>query len=184
MNGRPLTITLHVVTSLDGFIATRDGDVSWLGTPDDEYERGVDLSDAQVAEVLAGIDAYVLGSRTYETACELGWLYGETPVIVMTNRALTSERASVEFHGGDLQRLVRDELAPRFENVWLAGGASLAQSFLALDLGDRMILTTAPITLGGGVRLFGAGGEQRWRLTDSVAFKPGYVESTYEAVRK
>lgn len=173
------TITLHVVTSLDGFIAKPDGDVSWLSTSEVEYAGGTELSDDEVAQVLAGIDAYVIGARTYETALELGWPYGDTPVIVATNRDLSSDRPTVEFHGGHLTTLVRDVLAPRFENVWLAGGAALAQSFLARGLVDRIILTVAPVVLGKGIRLFGEAVEQQWRLEDVVAFKNGFVETTY-----
>ena len=58
------TVTLHVVSSLDGFIAKKDNSVSWMDSSD-VYERGV-TDDG--AEVLQSIDCYVLGSRTYEHA--------------------------------------------------------------------------------------------------------------------
>lgn len=57
-------------------------------------------------EVIQSIDCYVLGSRTYEHALQLGWPYGDTPTVVMTNRELPSTRESVEFYSGDLKRLV------------------------------------------------------------------------------
>ena len=81
-------ITLHMVSSLDGFIATKDGDISWMHSTD-HFERGVILSDQDIADVLNSIDCYVMGSRTYEHALELGWPYGDTPVIVLTSRNLT-----------------------------------------------------------------------------------------------
>lgn len=34
-------VTLHVVSSLDGFIARHDNTVEWLNSPTDAYERGV-----------------------------------------------------------------------------------------------------------------------------------------------
>ena len=88
------TVTLHVVSSLDGFIAKKDNSVSWMDSPGDIYERGV-TDDG--AEVLQSIDCYVLGSRTYEHALQLGWPYGDTPTFVITNRELPSTRESVEF---------------------------------------------------------------------------------------
>lgn len=177
---RPI-VTLHVVASLDGFIARKDNSVSWLDSPGDVYEAGVTQESAEVEKVLESIDCYVLGSRTYEHALELGWPYGDTPTVVVTSRELPSTRESVEFYSGDLERLVDESLAPRFGSVWLVGGAMLCRSFLELGLVDRIILSIAPIMLGDGLRLFGAGGaEQRWCLNDVVAYKNGFVELTYE----
>ena len=71
------------------------------------------------AEVLQWIDCYVLGSRTYEHALELGWPYGDTPTVVITNRELrsTCTRKTVEFYSGDLRKLVAEILAARFGNI-------------------------------------------------------------------
>ena len=76
------TVTLHVVSSLDGFIAKKDNSISWMDSPGEVYEKGVT---ADGAEVLQSIDCYVLGSRTYEHALQLGWPYGDTPTVVTTN---------------------------------------------------------------------------------------------------
>lgn len=174
-------MTLHVVASLDGFIARNDNSVSWLDSPGDAYEAGVTLGDAEVEEALEAIDCYVLGSRTYEHALRLGWPYGDTPTVVVTSRELQATRESVECYSGDLERLVDEILGPRYENVWLVGGAELCQSFLGLGLVDRIVLSIAPVMLGDGLRLFGVvGNERRLRLKDVVAYKTGFVELSYE----
>jgi len=170
------TVTLHVVSSLDGFIARNDNSVSWMDSSD-VYERGV--TDDGV-EVIQSIDCYVLGSRTYEHALELGWPYGDTPTVVTTNRELPSTRKSVEFYSGDLKRLVGEILAPRYRNIWLVGGAMLGQSFLRLGLVDEIRLMIAPVLLGDGLPLFGdSGTEQKWHLKNVVAYKNGFVELSY-----
>ena len=171
------TVTLHVVASLDGFIAKKDNSISWMDSGD-VYEKGV--TDDGAEEVLQSIDCYVLGSRTYEHALELGWPYGDTPVVVVTNRELPSTRKTVEFYSGDLKRLVVERLAPRYRNVWLVGGALLGQGFLKLGLVDETRLMIAPILLGDGLHLFGDSGvEQKWHLKNVVAYKNGYVEVSY-----
>jgi dihydrofolate reductase len=171
------TVTLHVVSSLDGFIARKDNSVSWMDSSGDVYERGVTDDGADVIE---SIDCYVLGSRTYEHALQLGWPYGDTPTVVMTNRKLPSTRESVEFYSGDLTRLVGEILAPRYGNIWLVGGAMSGQSFLRLGLVDEIRLTIAPVTLGDGLRLFGdSGTEQKWHLKNAVAYRNGFVELSY-----
>jgi len=171
------TVTLHMVSSLDGFIAKKDNSVSWLDGYGDVYERGV-TDDG--AEVIQSIDCYVLGSRTYEHALELGWPYGDTPTVVLTNRKLQSTRTTVEFYSGDLNKLVDVILAPRYGNIWLVGGAMLCESFLRLDLVNEIRVMIAPVLLGGGLRMFGnSGAERRWQLKDTVAYKNGFVGLRY-----
>lgn len=176
--GTPV-VTMHVVSSLDGFIARKDNSVSWLDSPEDAYQPGVALEDG-AEEVMRAIDCYLLGSRTYEHALELGWPYGETPTVVLTSRALPSPRKNVEFYSGDLKRLVEVILAPRYRNIWLVGGAMLCQNFLKLGLVDVIRLMIAPVSLGEGLRLFDdSGEEQRWSLKDVVAYKNGFVQLVY-----
>jgi len=175
-------VTLHVVSSLDGFIAKKDNSVSWLHNSAGVYEPGVSVSEAEAAAFVKAIDCYVLGSRTYEHALELGWPYGDTPTVVVTGRKLPSTRTSVEFYSGDLKTLLDEQLAPRYRNIWLVGGAMLSQRFLELGLVDEIRLTIAPILLGDGLRLFGGSmREEKWDLKNLVAYKNGFVELSYSA---
>ncbi len=175
------TVTLHAVASLDGFIAKPDNSVSWLETEGKPYEAGVSVTEEQAVAFVKSIDCYVLGSRTYEHALQLGWPYGDTPTIVVTTRTLSSPRSSVEFYSGDLTSLVNEKLSPRFQNIWLVGGAKLCQSFLKLGLVNEIQVTVAPVLLGDGLRLFGSLTEQRWDLKTVVAYKNGFVELSYTA---
>jgi dihydrofolate reductase len=178
-NATESKVTLHVVSSLDGFIARKDNSVSWLNAGS-VYEAGVSISAEEAAAFVKTIDCYVLGSRTYEHALELGWPYGNTPVVVVTNRRLPSARKSVEFYAGDLKTLLHEKLAPRHRNIWLVGGAVLSQRFLELGLVDEIRLTIAPVLLGDGLRLFGGSlAEERWDLKNVVAYKNGFVELSY-----
>jgi dihydrofolate reductase len=177
-NGDIPVVTMHVVSSLDGFIARTDNTVSWLDSPADSYPAGV-AEDAPEG-FLQAIDCYLLGSRTYEHALQLGWPYGETPTVVLTSRQLPSPRKNVEFYSGDLKRLVDLILAPRYRNIWLVGGAMVCQSFLKLGLVDVIRLSLAPVLLGQGLRLFESPSEERrWNLRDVVAYNTGFVELVY-----
>jgi len=183
-NAKASRVTLHLVSSLDGFIARKDNSISWLDGGGSVYEAGISISDEEAAAFVKTIDCYVLGSRTYEYALELGWPYGDTPTVVVTNRAWPSARESVEFYSGDLKTLVDVKLAPRFRNIWLVGGAMLCQRFLSLGLVDEMVLTVAPVLLGDGLRLFGHSQmEKVWDLKNVVAYKNGFVELSYVAAR-
>ena len=181
-NAKGRSVTLHMVSSLDGFIAKKDNSVSWMDSPGSVYEAGVSISEEEAAAFVKAIDCYVLGSRTYEHALKLGWPYGDTPAVVVTGRKWPAARKSVEFYSGDLKTLVDAKLAPRCRNIWLVGGAMLCQRFLELRLVDEIILTIAPVLLGEGLRLFGGSPtEQRWNLKNVVAYKNGFVELSYSA---
>ncbi len=181
-NATESRVTLHMVASLDGFIARHDNNVSWLEHAGSVYEAGVSISQEEIAAFVKAIDCYVLGSRTYEHALQLGWVYGDTPTVVVTSRNLSSTRKSVEFYSGDLNTLLKEKLAPRYRNIWLVGGAMLSQRFLELGLVDEIRLTVAPVLLGDGLRLFGDSlAEQRWDLKNVVAYKNGFVELSYSA---
>jgi dihydrofolate reductase len=175
-------VTLHVVSSLDGFIARKDNNVSWLDGTGNIYEPGISISEEEAAAFVKAIDCYVLGSRTYEHALKLGWPYGDTPVVVVTSRELRKARKSVDFYSGDLKTLVDGKLALQYRNIWLVGGAMLCQRFLELHLVDEICLTIAPVLLGGGLRLFGGSpAEERWNLKNVAAYKNGFVELSYSA---
>ncbi|QDK78781.1 dihydrofolate reductase [Spirosoma sp. KCTC 42546] len=176
------TLTIHMVSSLDGMIAKKDNSVSWFETAD-SYEKGVAGQDPE--EFLKTIDCYVMGARTYEHALKLsksyGWAYGDTPTIVVTHRSLPIERTNVEFYSGDLNKLVNEHLKPNYTNVWLVGGAVLASEFIRLKLADEIRLSVLPIILGDGLLFLDQlGQEQALHLKDVTAYKSGMVELWYE----
>jgi dihydrofolate reductase len=178
-------VTAHMVSSLDGFIAKKDGSISWLETSD-TYEKGVTGENAE--EFMKTIDCFVMGSRTYELALELshefGWAYGDVPTFVVTRRNLPADRQSVEFYSGDLKKFVNDKLTPKYKNIWLVGGAAVVKDFIRLGLVDDIRLAIVPIILGDGTLFFDyIEQEQELHLKDVTAYKNGMVELWYE-VRK
>ena len=182
MTTNTFKVTIHMVSSLDGFIAKKDNSVSWFETIDN-YEKGVAGQDAE--EFLKTIDCYVMGARTYEHALELsksyGWAYGDTPTIVLTHRNLPIDRPNIETYSGDLNKLVNERLKPNYKNVWVAGGATLARDFICLNLADEIRQSIIPIILGEGKLFFDQiGKEQALHLKDVTAYKNGIVELCYE----
>lgn len=179
---REFKITIHMVASLDGFIAKRDNSVSWFETSN-HYENGVAGEDPE--EFLKTIDCYIMGSKTYEQALALsttyGWAYGDTPTIVLTTRTLPKARPTIEFYSGDLDKLINEKIKPHYKSVWVAGGAFLTKAFITLKLADEIRVSILPILLGDGLLFFDKiGQEQTLHLTDSKAYKNGMVELCYE----
>ncbi len=178
-------VTVHMAASLDGFIARRDGSVDWMETAD-EFEAGHSMDPELVAQFLATIDCYVMGSRTYETAMAyvakgLGWAYGDKPTFVLTSRALRKVSDTVELYSGDLVRLVNDRLKPRFRNIWVVGGAAVAGECLKLGLADEVRYSILPIAIGQGVPFFaGLDRDVALHLLETKAYKNGIVALHYE----
>ena len=177
-------ITIHMVSSLDGYIAKKDNSISWFETADN-YEEGVNVTEQDAEGFLKTIDCYIMGSRTYEHALELsksyGWIYGDVPTIVLTRRKLPIERKNIETYSGDLGKLVNERLKPNYNNVWLVGGAKLTKDFIRLNLADEIRQSILPIILGDGMPFFDQiGQEQALHLKNVTAYKSGMVELCYE----
>jgi len=177
-------ITIHMVSSVDGFIAKQDNSISWFDTKD-TYEKGVSVSEQDAKEFLKTIDCYVMGSKTYEHALELsksyGWAYGDVPTIVLTHRDLPVERQNIETYSGDLNKLVDERLKPHYQNVWVVGGAELTRDFIRFKLADEIRQSVLPMILGDGVPFFdNIEQEQALHLIDVTAYKNGMVELRYE----
>lgn len=180
MSNSTSKVTLHMVASLDGFIAKKDNDISWMNSKDN-YEKGIIPTKEYIAEFLNSIDCYVMGSKTYEYALELGWVYGDTPVIVLTKRDLKSEKATVEFYSGNLLKLVNECLKPIYQNIWVVGGAMVTKQFIRLKLAEEIRISFMPVILGDGLLFFDyIGKEQQLHLKNLTAYKDGMVELHYE----
>jgi dihydrofolate reductase len=186
-NGEP-RVTIHMVASLDGFIARRDGSVDWLETSD-HFAGGDTLTAESIETFLRTIDCYVMGSRTYETALDfegkgLGWAYGDKPTFVLTHRTLRKNRNTVEFYAGDLARLVGERLKPNFRSIWFVGGGEVSAECLRLGLAHEVRYSIVPILIGDGISFFhGLDQDVALHLLESTAYTSGMVALRYE-VRK
>ena len=75
---------VFVGVSLDGFIARPNGDLDWL-MGEGEGEGG----DHGYNEFIAGIDAIVMGRKTFEKVLTFDkWYYGTKRVVVLSKHSL------------------------------------------------------------------------------------------------
>src|SRR3954467_13556305 len=181
-------VTIHMVASLDGFIARKDGSVDWLETAD-EYAAGETMDPQSIEAFLKTIDCYAMGSRTYETALNFeakgfGWAYGDKPTFVLTRRELPRTRDTVEFYSGDLAQLVNGRLRPAFRNIWFVGGGLVSGECLRLGLADEVRYSMLPILIGEGIPFFEKlDRDVALHLAEVKAYKSGMVALCYEVRR-
>jgi dihydrofolate reductase len=178
-------VTIHMVASLDGFIARKDGRVDWMETSD-EFAGGETMDPGFVEAFLKTIDCYVMGSRTYETALGFeaqgfGWAYGDKPTFVLTHRDLPRSRDTVEFCSGDLAQLVNGRLRPAFRSIWFVGGGAVCGECLRLGLADEVRYSILPIVIGDGIRFFEKlDRDVALHLAEVKAYQSGTVELRYQ----
>ena len=167
-----------IATSLDGFIAREDGGIDWL---DDLPE----IEDHGFFDFLAGIDALVMGRKTFEQVLGFGeWPYGDRRLIVLSRSRTSMEvpphvLSPVEFFGGTPAELIGRESDAGTKRLYVDGGRVI-QSFLRDGLLDEITLTRLPVLLGQGIPLFGPLEADRWLDHVSTrSFPSGLVQSVY-----
>ena len=145
--------SVFIATSLDGYIADKNGEVDWLHSVPNP-----DNNDMGYVEFINGIDALVMGRKTFETVIgfDVPWPYTK-PVFVLSNKLKEipdSHKEKAFLMNGTLTEILEQIHEKGFERLYIDGGTTI-RNFLKEDLIDEMILTTIPILLGGGSSLFG-----------------------------
>lgn len=178
---------VYIATSLDGYIADKDGGVDWLHSiPNPEG------NDFGFAEFLAGIDALVMGRNTYEAILafdldlESQWPYPK-PVYVVSTSAVgvpaALEGKVFPLQPGSPGALVSQLAEQGHQRLYIDGGKTI-QGFMEEGLVDEMIITQIPIVLGGGMSLFGELAEpQAFELVSSEVLLGAMVKNHYRRRR-
>jgi len=187
MTATKIEVSVYIATSVDGFIARPDGDVSWL----DEVEPLEGGGDAGYGEFFDSIDVLVMGRGSYEKLLEfrevlgIAWPYGTKPVIVLSKslkEVPEDLRDRVKIERAAPQELVEKLSQAGYQHMYLDGG-KVIQSFLRAGLVDEMTLTIIPVLIGEGIPLFGTVDEDiKLRLLESRSWDNGFVQSRYQVL--
>jgi dihydrofolate reductase len=153
----------------------------------------VNASTPFAEDILGGAGATIMGRNMFgggpgpwDDAWK-GW-WGDDPpyhhhVFVLTNY----QREPLEMQGGTTFNFVTDGIESALEQarsaaggkeVSLAGGASVAQQYLAAGLLDEIVVSIVPIVLGAGARLFENTGAAKLEQVESVE-APGVTHIRY-----
>ena len=127
----PISCSVFVGTSVDGFIARRDGSLDWL-PPGGGEEHGY-------TAFIATVDAIVMGRGTFDTVLKFDrWPFQKLVIVLTTHErdAAVPPEARVEFMSG-APRDVVGQLAERgLTRLYIDGGVTI-QRFLDAGLIDR-----------------------------------------------
>jgi len=163
--------------SLDGYIAKKNGDASWINnamSPDEDYG---------FADFMSKIGAYILGANTYREITKSGVAGGdnEVPTYVVTHQKNLKLGKNTYLYSGDLTDLVKKIKAETEKDIWLFGGGDLTTQFINLNLVDELGIAIVPVLIGGDVPFFDNVVEQKnLILLESKTYeKSGMVALTY-----
>ena len=169
------TLLYSATASLDGFIAGPGGDMSWLTPHLAGPNPTADRLMARTTAIRAG--AVTFGGDDPNRGTEQEGAFGgqwSGPVVVLTHRPPQEAPEGVTFTD-DLHRAVDLARVAAGDGVVNVLGADVARQLIAARLLDEVLLFSASVLLGDGVRFFAhPGGTQV--LLDRV---PGETEHWY-----
>ena len=170
---------VFIACSLDGYIADRNGGIDWLSAIPNP-----DQIDMGYHEFMKGIDALLMGRKTYEKVLSFGipWPY-DKPVYVWSHtlKSIPEElKGKVELVRGPVAAVLSVINGKGHFQLYIDGGSTI-QSFLKENRIDEMIITRIPLLLGGGIPLFGELPElMTFSLVKSEVFLGQIVQNTYK----
>ena len=172
---------VYIGTSLDGFIARKDGNINWL------VQFANDEAIHAYEEFISRIDAIVIGRGTFEKVLSFpSWPYEKKVFVLSTSIKqvpdIVREKVTVlSMKPGELL----DYLSGQDFSVAYIDGGKVIQSFLKEDLVDELIISKAPVLIGSGISLFGyLDIDLTFKHIRTEVHSNGLVRSCYERNRK
>jgi dihydrofolate reductase len=175
-----MKIKVYIGTSLDGFIARKDGDIDWLI----KFENQ-EVNDSY-GEFISKIDVIVIGRGTFEKVLTFpSWPYEKKVFVLSTSikqipDILKGKATVISMKPGELLSYLSNE---GFANIYVDGG-KVIQNFLKEDYVDELIVTQVPVLIGSGIPLFGyLDNDLQFKHIRTNIYSNGLVKSHYERNR-
>ncbi|WP_013320380.1 dihydrofolate reductase family protein [Gloeothece verrucosa] len=163
---------LFIATSLDGYIARKNGEIDWLFTDQDYgYE-----------EFYQSIDITLIGYKTYQQLLTFEeFPYPDKINYVFSRHHKNQDHNLVTFISTDPVEFVKQLKQASGKNLWLVGGGQMNTLFLNANLLDEIIISIHPVILGEGIPLFaGNPQEKKLQLIKHQSFESGLIQITYK----
>ena len=180
---KEMKVSVFIATSLDGFIARKNGNIDWLMAADSSDKS----EDYGYQEFYDSIDCLVMGRNSLEKIIDFPeWPYEDKRVVVLSNTLKEVPAQHVdkfEIYSGSLKELVKRLETDGCKSLYIDGGKTI-QSFINKGLVTDISITKIPVLLGEGLPLFGKT-RRDIKLThiETKTYPSGFVKSTYEMVQ-
>jgi dihydrofolate reductase len=144
---------------------------------------------ASFGKLMQGVDAFLLGRRTYVTHAEAfepmpaGDFFGDmmnAPAKYVVSRTLEKPIwRNTTIIRDDVVDTVRSLKARSGQTIMTDGSSQLVHTLIAADLVDEVHLLVYPLVLGAGKRVFPAGVHARFTLQHATPYPTGVVGLHY-----
>lgn len=172
--------TAYIGTSLDGFIARKDGEIDWLIQFDNPEIN------QSYTEFISDIDAIVIGRGTFEKVLTFPTWFYKQKIFVLSNqiKQIPDElKEMVTVLAMEPKELLLYLSSKGFSNIYVDGG-KVIQSFLKENLLDELIITKVPVLIGNGIPLFGElDHDIIFKHIQTNIFSNGLVKSHYKRIQ-
>lgn len=169
-------VILYIATSLDGYIAKPNDDLSFLSIVEQEGE------DYGYADFMKSVDTVIQGRKTYD------WVMTHAPAFVHSDkntfiitRTARPSIGKIQFYTDNLKDLILKLKSDPGENIFIDGGAEIVNELLNENLIDEFVISIIPILVGDGIKLFKDGRpEQKLELVSVKQFTKGLAQLHYK----
>lgn len=146
-------IIFNLAMSVDGYISDDDGGFEWIVG---ENNNLLDTKEQfEFNKFLETCDTIVMGRKSYEDIPKETFdEFSDKKVYLVTNKKLSVNKDNVEIINGDIVEKILKLKKEEGKNIWLFGGAILADTFIKADVIDEYIIGIIPCILGKGRKLF------------------------------
>ncbi|MEK6970850.1 MAG: dihydrofolate reductase family protein [archaeon] len=163
-------LILYIATSLDLFIARKNGSVDWL------FQEG----EFGYTKFYSTIGTVIMGRKTWNAACGFEKQpYMDKECIVFSKKGFTPNQKYVKVVTKNVPSFVEKLKKGKGKPIWLVGGGQLASLLVNEGLVDEMWLYIHPRILGEGTPLLEDVGEISLKHISTHAFPEGLVEMKY-----
>lgn len=164
----------YVATSLDGYIAKLEGDISFLSIVEKEGQ------DYGYGDFIRTIDTIIVGRKTYDKILSMGFKYPNDKNVYVITRNERPDHEGLSFYSGSLKKLVSELKNKQGKKIFCDGGSEVINQLLMDNLIDEFTISVVPLILGDGIPLFKSKiPEINLKLVDCQKFDTGLVQLHY-----
>jgi len=149
----PRKIILSLAMSLDGYILDKNGKFDWV--VGDGYKNNDTKKQFVFSEFLKSTDTMVMGKKSYtDSSDEAMKMFKSQKIYVASYDNVDTKYNNVKFIKGDIVSQITKLKKEEGKDIWIFGGAVIADLFIKADVIDEYIMAIIPVILGDGKTLF------------------------------
>jgi len=171
-------ITIEMACSINGLIATEDGNEDFLS------HRGWEI----MLEFLKEYDVLIWGRKTWDNIVSWGEEFlqdlQDINIIILSKTSKKDDEFSNIIYCNSVDSCLRICEQLKYEKIFISGGATINNAFMQRGIVDNIILNYNPFILNKGIPLFtGNYFENKLKLEKVIKEKDDIVQVHYRVIK-